>query len=195
MSDGICGLPGTEVTLQLERKGGEEGNPKPGAAAFTDSLHSLSGGAGGQFEVVLQRREEQVGVGMMVSRMEDKDLRGAIIVQELFPGGAAAAEGSIEVGDVLLSVNGTPVDKLDMGQVSDLIVGVHGSEVEMVLERKESRALSEAEQISQGCYRVKLNRQRRETVFKRDSTGLSVLDSGKSLLGSLDFFHAPPQAT
>eukprot|EP00961_Rhodomonas_salina_P220241 2977664-Rhodomonas_salina.1 len=56
---------GTEVTLQLERKGGEEGNPKPGAAAFTDSLHSLSGGAGGQFEVVLQRREEQVVVRVL----------------------------------------------------------------------------------------------------------------------------------
>ena len=54
-------------------------------------------------------------------------MEATLQVRELFDGGAAAAEGSIRVGDALIAVEGVPIEGLTMDAISDLIVGDAGA--------------------------------------------------------------------
>jgi len=65
--------------------------------------------------------KQPAGVGVVLS---DKHA-----VKVVFPNGAAAASGMVEVGDVVLAVNGDPTSGRDAAEVQACLVGAEGTEV------------------------------------------------------------------
>jgi hypothetical protein len=65
--------------------------------------------------------KQPAGVGVVLS---DKHA-----IKVVFPSGAAAASGMVEVGDVVLAVNGDPTSGRDAAEVQACLVGAEGTEV------------------------------------------------------------------
>ena len=70
---------------------------------------------------------ERKGVGMVV-RIETSKLDGEYEVKQLIAGGSAS-KSSIRVGDTVLEVDGQPISKLSIEQVTELILGPEGTTV------------------------------------------------------------------
>jgi carboxyl-terminal processing protease len=71
------------------------------------------------------------GVGLGFKQAKD----GSLVVTKLIEGGPAATEGSIEVDDRLVEVNGKNVDKMPIDKVMPLLRGNVGSSVKLVFKR------------------------------------------------------------
>ncbi|XP_071604901.1 FERM and PDZ domain-containing protein 2 isoform X3 [Heliangelus exortis] len=101
------------------------------------------------FEVKLTKNSG--GLGFSVLQMEEDDckhLGGAIVrIKRLFPGQPAAENGEIEVGDIILAVNGKPVQGLLYQDVLHLLRGAP-PEVTLLLCRPPKGVLPEIEQIA-----------------------------------------------
>ncbi|XP_053805259.1 FERM and PDZ domain-containing protein 2 [Vidua chalybeata] len=101
------------------------------------------------FEVKLTKNSG--GLGFSVLQMEGdacEHLGGAIVrIKRLFPGQPAEESGEIEVGDVILSVNGKPLKGLLYQDVLHLLRGAP-REVILLLCRPPKGVLPEIEQIS-----------------------------------------------
>ena len=69
---------------------------------------------------------------MLIERFQED---GHIVVKSLIPGGAAEVDGRIQVGDLLLSVDGRGVGGMASENVQRLIAGLPGSVVELGLIR------------------------------------------------------------
>ncbi|KAM9379731.1 LOW QUALITY PROTEIN: FERM and PDZ domain-containing protein 2 [Phaethornis superciliosus] len=101
------------------------------------------------FEVKLTKNSG--GLGFSVLQMEEdafKHLGGAIVrIKRLFPGQPAAENGEIEVGDIILAVNGKPVQGLLYQDVLHLLRGAP-PEVTLLLCRPPKGVLPEIEQVA-----------------------------------------------
>ncbi|XP_068053648.1 tyrosine-protein phosphatase non-receptor type 13-like isoform X2 [Anomalospiza imberbis] len=101
------------------------------------------------FEVKLTKNSG--GLGFSVLQMEGdacEHLGGAIVrIKRLFPGQPAEESGEIEVGDVILSVNGKPLKGLPYQDVLHLLRGAP-REVTLLLCRPPKGVLPEIEQIA-----------------------------------------------
>ncbi|XP_009998659.1 PREDICTED: FERM and PDZ domain-containing protein 2 [Chaetura pelagica] len=99
------------------------------------------------FEVKLTKNSG--GLGFSVLQMEEdacEHLGGAIVrIKRLFPGQPAAENGEIEVGDIILAVNGKPVQGLLYQDVLHLLRGAP-PEVTLLLCRPPKGVLPEIEQ-------------------------------------------------
>ena len=87
----------------------------------------------------------EVGLRLVRADRETEQYR----VSEVVPGGAAAEAGSVEAGDVLLSVNGSSVRGLDAHAVEDLLRGPAGTQAVLMLQKHKN---------SSNTYTVLLNR-------------------------------------
>jgi hypothetical protein len=74
-----------------------------------------AGEAGGQRETEMA---ELVGIGLYFVQMDT----GLCAVDEIVAGGAAESSGRIQVGDVLLSVDGQGVGGMELAQIRQLII-------------------------------------------------------------------------
>jgi hypothetical protein len=63
------------------------------------------------------------------------DVKGRVIIDQVKPGGGAAASGNVRTGDILQKVDGTEVT--NEAQARDLIIGRGGTSLEVTLQRKE----------------------------------------------------------
>jgi hypothetical protein len=72
------------------------------------------------------------GVGMLIEQQEGS---ADVIVTHIKSGGAADREGSIKVGDLLLSVDGRPVAGMHLPYIFKIVAGPVGSTVTLQLRR------------------------------------------------------------
>lgn len=72
-----------------------------------------------------------VGIGVTVSNAEDGS---GLEIKEVTAGGPAE-EAKIQVGDVIVAVNGTRTDKVDLNELGNMIRGEENTMVELVLLR------------------------------------------------------------
>mmetsp|Transcript_1079 Transcript_1079/g.3342 ORF Transcript_1079/g.3342 Transcript_1079/m.3342 type:complete len:1089 (-) Transcript_1079:1856-5122(-) len=85
-----------------------------------------------------ERGEELIGVGLGLRAQESME-SGPFIVGDIVAESAAAREGTIEVGDVLVSIDSILVLHMSMQQVLDLLRGPLGSTVVLVVLKPESQ--------------------------------------------------------
>ena len=88
-----------------------------------------AGEAGGQRETEMA---ELVGIGLYFVQLD----AGLCAVDEIVAGGAAESSGRIQVGDVLLSVDGQGVGGMELAQIRQLIIGRPGTAVTLDFSRK-----------------------------------------------------------
>ena len=98
-----------------------------------------TGEAGGQHETEMA---ELVGIGLYFVQLD----AGLCAVDEIVAGGAAESSGRIQVGDVLLSVDGQGVGGMELAQIRQLIIGRPGTAVTLDFSRKVP-ALSDDESV------------------------------------------------
>ena len=89
------------------------------SAEALEALYSTS-------EAVHGQDMDQCGVGMIV-RVEDRSEH--CTVTSLTPGGSALANGELECGDMIVSINGNRVEGMSLSTVQEQIVGPEGSVV------------------------------------------------------------------
>eukprot|EP00290_Baffinella_frigidus_P002407 CAMPEP_0180181952 /NCGR_PEP_ID=MMETSP0986-20121125/40396_1 /TAXON_ID=697907 /ORGANISM="non described non described, Strain CCMP2293" /LENGTH=1599 /DNA_ID=CAMNT_0022135267 /DNA_START=88 /DNA_END=4888 /DNA_ORIENTATION=+ len=88
----------------------------------------------------------QAGVGMMLRQGNGEEGQESIVVREIMAQGAAAVDGTIAEGDVLVSVDGREVWGMHLAYVSSIIQGRAGSPVTLSLLR--SSALLEPYEVN-----------------------------------------------
>jgi C-terminal processing protease CtpA/Prc len=147
------GIPGTEATLRIIRAGvGEIPDvvilrPLPpaetsgGAAAATPEptpslAEDSSDSVGSQVGISLSVAGEVAGAakpcGIGLSLSQESDGRG-VIVKRVKEGGAAALEGSISAGDVVVSIDDTAMAGLDQTAQAKVMMGAYGSVAKLVV--------------------------------------------------------------
>jgi len=168
ISDLILGPIGSEVSLVFKSKREDQGT-------YTVKL-------------TRDRTEKQVGVGMMLSRPKPKaevsgdeaqssgasgaDVSRNIVVKEIYPGCAVAENGVIEVGDIVLQINGQHVAEMTMDDIERLIKGKQGSEITFAVQKP-----------SEETVEVTLIRQKEPDgiVTRVFDTSISLFDGGKNM--------------
>ena len=91
-----------------------------------------------KMHAVLRNKEvELVGVGMVVQFQGDKGHTHPVIMS-IAPGGAAAACDTLNVGDVILSVDGKNVEGMDAHHLAPLFVGALGSKCTVIASRPQT---------------------------------------------------------
>mmetsp|Transcript_9521 Transcript_9521/g.14934 ORF Transcript_9521/g.14934 Transcript_9521/m.14934 type:complete len:360 (+) Transcript_9521:127-1206(+) len=84
---------------------------------------------GSSFNRTKSQTATMSGVGLLL-----RHINGRVSVKSIVEGGAAQANGEVNEGDILVAVDGTPVDMLDLNQVFDAIRGIEGTPVTLRLE-------------------------------------------------------------
>lgn len=83
-------------------------------------------------KVALRRALQMEGVGILVKREgAGKDYKVALIAE----GSPAAVEGSMRVGDSLISINSKSTSEMDVQQLADAVLGRRGTRVKLTLGR------------------------------------------------------------
>ena len=77
----------------------------------------------------------QVGVGIFFQMNDDE---GFVFVKSMVPGGSAARDGTVQVGDRILSVDDRSVAGESLAAIKSLILGPQGSAVKMQFSRQSS---------------------------------------------------------
>mmetsp|Transcript_1056 Transcript_1056/g.2051 ORF Transcript_1056/g.2051 Transcript_1056/m.2051 type:complete len:192 (-) Transcript_1056:132-707(-) len=78
----------------------------------------------------------QAGIGVVFKGRKDE---GQLKIASLLPGGPAELDGQLQVGDVLILVNGQNVQGLsNYGDLAKIILGKPGSTVQLVVQRNEN---------------------------------------------------------
>ena len=72
------------------------------------------------------------GVGLLIEQEEGSD---DVVVTRVTTGGAAAKEGTVEVGDKLVTVDGRPVAGMHMPYIFKIVAGPAGSSVALGMRR------------------------------------------------------------
>ena len=115
-----------------------------------------------------------------------------VFIKSVVPGGACDRDGSIQVGDTVLSVNGENVVGLTVADIRERIVGPIGSQVSITLESGATGEIFER-------VLVRGNAQPAERVERLPvSTMRSSMDAPNVLSRSMDARHLhslPPQVT
>ena len=122
------------------------------------SVGSSAGEAGGHRDTEMA---ELVGIGLYFVQMD----AGACAVDEIVAGGAAESSGRIQVGDVLLSVDGQGVEGMELAEIRLLIIGRPGTGVTLDFSRRVPTAC--AAQLGQDTSGGELSDDESVTVLRR----------------------------
>ncbi|XP_017653915.1 FERM and PDZ domain-containing protein 2 isoform X2 [Nannospalax galili] len=169
----LCGLthkqavqclkgPGQVARLVLERRGPRtalqclSANDRIGDAHMAVSLVTAGPGRpascvsvtdGPKFEVKLKKNSNGLGFSFVQMEREScSHLKGDLVrIKRLFPGQPAEEHGAIAAGDIILAVNGRPIEGLVFQEVLHLLRGAP-QEVTLLLCRPPPGALPEMEQ-------------------------------------------------
>jgi hypothetical protein len=137
------------------------------------------------------------GIGLLMQQDLDPDAsdgvgQNKVFIKSVVPGGACDRDGSIQVGDTVLSVNGENVVGLTVADIRERIVGPIGSQVSITLESGATGEIFER-------VLVRGNAQPAERVERLPvSTMRSSMDAPNVLSRSMDARHLhslPPQVT
>ncbi|XP_077981370.1 multiple PDZ domain protein-like [Glandiceps talaboti] len=86
------------------------------------------------FLVELEKNEQGLGISLAGNKDRNK---ASVFVVGVRPGGSAAEDGRIQVGDEILEINGTVLYGRSHQNASAIIKGIHGSTVKLILLRNE----------------------------------------------------------
>eukprot|EP00293_Proteomonas_sulcata_P018691 CAMPEP_0184297262 /NCGR_PEP_ID=MMETSP1049-20130417/8201_1 /TAXON_ID=77928 /ORGANISM="Proteomonas sulcata, Strain CCMP704" /LENGTH=294 /DNA_ID=CAMNT_0026606921 /DNA_START=107 /DNA_END=991 /DNA_ORIENTATION=+ len=101
-------------------------------------------------------KDTRVGIGMMVGRFVDRAYNNKVYILKLQPNTPAADCGQLAINDMLMSINGTRTDGMDLEDVSNLILGPPGSTIVLQI----VRVTNEGERV----FKVTLNRKQSLTT-------------------------------
>uniref|UniRef100_A0A8C2U603 FERM and PDZ domain containing 2 n=1 Tax=Coturnix japonica TaxID=93934 RepID=A0A8C2U603_COTJA len=155
------------------------------ATSFTDGNNT--------FEVKLTKNSG--GLGFSVLQMEEEGyehLGGAIVrIKRLFPGQPAEENGEIEVGDIILAVNGKSLQGLLYQDVLHLLRGAP-SEVTLLLCRPPKGVLPEIEQPGQPFNTItSILVKIRMCISSRFFSGHLIKDMEENPSGMISLFSSP----
>lgn len=118
-------VSGVEITAGETKNDLEIRLQKPGAALDPDAVRS--GDSPHPTKWARTRRAFQyAGIGAAVRGAKD----GGVVVDKIFPGGAAASAG-LTAGTTILEVDGKPVDGKDLRRAVEMLRGAEGESVTM----------------------------------------------------------------
>ena len=121
----------------------------------------------GQYHAKLMEASFKGGLGMFVD--EDKDRAGHFVIVETLEG-YPSYESGLRSGDRILRVDGHDVQKLELHQLSELVIGEIGSKVTLTVQKKDS---AEAQDIA--LQRVALNPNPKTIITKTFDEGIGYI--------------------
>jgi hypothetical protein len=130
------------------------------ASGNTDSLDSSAKEKTAETLVSSERKSAGVaGIGLVFVFLDHGVNKGMVSVDEVMEGSPAEADGTVSVGDLLLSVNGVSVAAKDLTKIRSMIIGSEGTQVTLELERADpwldkARRFFVTLRRGQGCSRA-----------------------------------------
>jgi len=109
----------------------QPGMPAQQRPRVSGQFQPATGGQGGS--AAAPEDPNQAGVGLWFYQKEQD--RDVVYVKQIFKGRSADREGTVQVGDVIKSVDGQGVETMTMDQLRAMVVGEVGTFVSMAFER------------------------------------------------------------
>ena len=132
----VLGPEGSWASVVVQR-GGSQGSRhtvtlvRGSAAADTKSVTAAAGNAPDQPRPSSGSSSRRLGLGIVFKA----DSEGRFLVKRLKPDGAASTQGGVEVGDVVLAVNGIETIDMTYSELSGVVMGEEGSGATLLLLR------------------------------------------------------------